>query len=266
MRPSRTGLPLPHAVALGLLHGPAELLPVSSSAHVTLVPGLAGWPYGALAPEVRKAFEVALHAGTLAGAAHVLGRPRPWFAAVSVAPAALVGAMLEGPVERRLGSPRGIALGLLAGSALLLAGERAGRRAHAARTAADARPADALALGLAQAAALVPGLSRSGLTYAAARARGFGAGGAAALSREAAAPVLAGATVLKGVRLARGGLPAGLAAPFAAGALAAALGARAAAPLARRPVPVRAAVAERCALALATLARPTPPAVLRWTA
>src|SRR4051794_27199135 len=58
------GLPLRHALALGALLGPAELLPISSSAHTTLVPWLLGWPYGDLDPELRKAFEVALHAGT----------------------------------------------------------------------------------------------------------------------------------------------------------------------------------------------------------
>ena len=60
-------LPARHALALGLLHGPAELLPVSSSGHTTLVPWLLGWPYPSLDPELRKAFEVALHAGTAAG-------------------------------------------------------------------------------------------------------------------------------------------------------------------------------------------------------
>src|SRR5437763_6183204 len=60
------GLDVTHAVALGVLHGPAELLPISSSGHVTLVPWLLGWPYPELDPELRKAFEVALHAGTAA--------------------------------------------------------------------------------------------------------------------------------------------------------------------------------------------------------
>jgi undecaprenyl pyrophosphate phosphatase UppP len=53
-------------VALGLAHGPTELLPISSSAHTTLIPWLAGWPYVELDPELRKSFEVALHAGTAA--------------------------------------------------------------------------------------------------------------------------------------------------------------------------------------------------------
>ena len=59
-------LPIAQAVALGLLHGPAELLPISSSGHVTLVPWLLGWRYPRLDPELRKSFEVALHAGTAA--------------------------------------------------------------------------------------------------------------------------------------------------------------------------------------------------------
>ena len=82
---ARAALPLRHALALGLLHGPAELLPVSSSGHVTLVPWLLGWPYPELDPELRKAFEVALHAGTARGAAdraaprgrRGCARPRP---------------------------------------------------------------------------------------------------------------------------------------------------------------------------------------------
>ena len=65
-------LPLRHAVILGLLHGPTELLPISSSAHTTLLPWLAGWPYDELDPRLRKSFEVALHAGT---AAALLVRP-----------------------------------------------------------------------------------------------------------------------------------------------------------------------------------------------
>src|SRR3954454_22975546 len=64
MRPPE--LPLPQAFALGVLHGPAELLPISSSGHTELVPWLLGWSYADLDGELRKAFEVALHAGTAA--------------------------------------------------------------------------------------------------------------------------------------------------------------------------------------------------------
>ena len=66
MSPRRRTLRLGEALALGALHGPAELLPISSSGHTMLVPWLAGWRYPALEPELRKAFEVALHAGTAA--------------------------------------------------------------------------------------------------------------------------------------------------------------------------------------------------------
>jgi undecaprenyl pyrophosphate phosphatase UppP len=59
-------LPLREALALGVLHGPAELLPISSSGHVALVPWLCGWSYPQLDAELRKSFEVALHAGTAA--------------------------------------------------------------------------------------------------------------------------------------------------------------------------------------------------------
>lgn len=84
-------LSLRHALALGLAHGPTELLPISSSAHTILIPWLAGWPYAELDPELRKSFEVALHAGTAAallidlrsieshpGLKAVLERIAPW--------------------------------------------------------------------------------------------------------------------------------------------------------------------------------------------
>jgi undecaprenyl-diphosphatase len=66
MGPPPARLSLRHALALGLAHGPTELLPISSSAHTIVIPLLAGWPYAELDPELRKSFEVALHAGTAA--------------------------------------------------------------------------------------------------------------------------------------------------------------------------------------------------------
>ncbi len=59
-------LPVGQAIVLGLLHGPAELLPISSSGHIAVVPWLAGWDYSRLDDELRKSFEVALHTGTAA--------------------------------------------------------------------------------------------------------------------------------------------------------------------------------------------------------
>lgn len=211
--PDRAGraegaLPLAHALALGLLQGPTELLPVSSSAHTELLPWLAGWPYARLGGEQRKSFEVALHVGAGAALAiHMRGQlagdvlrmdaQRACVAALALAPAALAGYALERPIERRLGRPRSIAAGLVAGSvAMALADARGG-----GRSAEEARAADGLALGIAQAAALIPGVSRSGATLAAARWRGFDRAAAQGLSRHAGLPVLLGAGALKAARL-----------------------------------------------------------------
>ena len=205
-------LPVRRAVALGLVQGPAELLPVSSSAHLVLVPWLAGWDWERIDPELRKSFEVALHAG--AAAALLIGQRRviaeelrqfehrrAIVLALSFLPAAFVGYAFERPIERRLGGPRATAFGLLAGAAaMLLADTRPQRRGRG-----DAGYADGLALGVAQAAALAPGVSRNGVTLAAARARRFSRDQANLLSRTVALPIIVGASALKGARLARRG-------------------------------------------------------------
>jgi undecaprenyl-diphosphatase len=222
------------ALALGLLHGPAELLPISSSGHVALVPWLLSWEYVELEHELRKSFEVALHTGTAAAllitlrdevgeALHDLNTRRIALIALSFVPPAIAGYTLERPIERRLGTPATIAAGLLAGSVVMAAADRSPQeRGHE-----QAGAADALWLGVAQACALIPGVSRNGATLAAARLRRFTREDANRLSRHVALPVIAGATVLKGVRLRRRGLPPGTWAPFglgAAGAFASTLG------------------------------------------
>lgn len=207
--PSAENAPsLRHAVALGLLQGPTELLPISSSAHTTLIPWLAGWPYARMDGERRKSFEVALHAGAgLALALHMrrellhelaqLDARRAGVIALALAPPALAGYALGRPIERRLGGPRSIAAGLVGGAvAMALADTRARGRVQE-----DATAGDGLALGLAQAAALIPGVSRNGATLTAARARGFGRGAAQALSWHAGLPVMLGASMLKGARM-----------------------------------------------------------------
>jgi undecaprenyl-diphosphatase len=223
MRPPE--LPLLHALALGALHGPTELLPVSSSAHTTLVPWLLGWPYPDLDPELRKAFEVALHAGTAAAlliglrdevgsAVRGFDARRAVLVVGSFVPPAIVGYTLERPIERRLGTPATIAVGLLIGSlAMTLADARSPQR----RTREEAGLLDALALGVGQACALMPGVSRNGATLTAARLRGFGRRDASTLSRHVALPIIVGATGLKGVRLARRGVPGAVGGAFAAG-------------------------------------------------
>jgi undecaprenyl-diphosphatase len=262
---------LGHALVLGLLHGPTELLPVSSSAHTTLIPWLAGWPYEDLDPELRKSFEVALHAGTALalllrapwqGPAGPPGGPAlaEWhasrhgrvgasigFLVAALIPPALAGYALGGQVEGKLGTPATISAGLLAGSIAMGAAEVGAQRAQKAcptrargaptfrapkhlldrphnvkaRSPASASARDGLALGVAQAVALIPGVSRSGATFAAARTRGFSREDADRLSWKVGLPVIAGATLLQGTRLARAGTTHKLSVPLAVGAAAA---------------------------------------------
>ncbi len=223
----RTRLALRHSLALGLLQGPTELLPVSSSAHTTLVPFLLGWPYAELDGELRKSFEVALHAGAagalaidmrgeLVGALRELDGRRLTTVALSLAPAAAAGLVFGPVIERRLGGPRSIAAGLIAGAGAMAAVElrgEAGRRGHE-----DAGPGDGLALGVAQALALIPGVSRYGATLAAGRARGFTRSDAQQLSWHAALPVMLGASALKALRMSHGRPSDAGAMPLAAGA------------------------------------------------
>jgi undecaprenyl-diphosphatase len=222
------------ALVLGTLQGPAELLPVSSSGHLVLLPALLGWPYAQLPGRLRKTVDVALHAGSAPVLAAVaLRRLRGHGAevrllALTLAPPALAG-LLAGPsIERRLGHARPVAAAqVTAGLALLLA-DRMPERAR--------RPgaADHLAVGLGQAAALVPGVSRSGAAITAARLRGLPRDEAVALSVRAALPVTAAAGALKGAQTLRAGLPPGSGRPLAAGAAAACLSAAAALPLLER--------------------------------
>ena len=209
---SKRGLPASRAIALGFVQGPAELLPVSSSAHIVLVPWLLGWDWDAIDPEVRKSFEVALHTG--AAAALLVGQRRliaeelrafdahrALLLVLSFAPAAAVGYGFERQIEERLGGPRATAFGLLIGAALMLVADRR----EQLRGRGEATAVDGLALGVAQAAALAPGVSRNGVTLAAARWRRFSRAQANLLSRTIALPIIVGATGLKGTRLAKRG-------------------------------------------------------------
>jgi undecaprenyl-diphosphatase len=202
------------AIVLGAVQGPTELLPVSSSAHLTLIPWLADWDSNGRDPELDKTFGVALHAG--AAAALLIGQRRviadelssfdsrkAGVIALSFLPPAILGVALERPIERRLGGPLPTAIGLLAGAAAMVIADRRPQ----IRDRGHATAMDGLALGLAQAAALAPGVSRNGATLTAARWRGFTRQHSNMLSRTVALPVIVGAAVLKGVRLRRGGLP-----------------------------------------------------------
>lgn len=230
------------AIALGLLHGPAELLPVSSSAHVTLVPWLLGLPYARLDAELRKAFEVALHAGTLAALIvglraelavelRALDRGRVRVLVLGTLPAAVAGVAFERAIARQLGSPGAIARGLAVGAVAMAVADAL---APQDRRGDDATDMDALALGVAQACALHPGVSRSGATLTVARARGFARPDAVALAARSALPVVAGAAGLKALGVMRRGLPAGTAPGFAAGTAASFAGCMASIRLVRR--------------------------------
>jgi undecaprenyl-diphosphatase len=209
VRPTRLSgrLPVAEAVALGLLHGPAELVPVSSSGHVAALPWLLGWRTAQASGAARKELEVALHTGTalamlLSLRGELVMRPTPRrlaLLACSFAPPALVGGVFERAIEERVRGPRWLAAGLAAGALALALGDRAPER----RGRDEAGWIDGLWLGGAQAAALVPGVSRNGMTLAAARARRFRRPDASELSWRVALPVLVGATALKGTRVAR---------------------------------------------------------------
>ena len=228
-------LSLRHALALGLAHGPTELLPISSSAHTILIPWLAGWPYAELDPELRKSFEVALHAGTAAAllidlraveshpasapcstGSWRIAWPRPSCRAtggcahrLSRAPGSARRALVHSTGRRRLH--------VRAASATSPQRTPHDRRRAAARRGGDgarrlpppgrtrtlqeARALDGLLLGLAQTFALVPGVSRSGAVLSAARARGFSRVDSHTLARRTGLPVILGAGALKTGRL-----------------------------------------------------------------
>ncbi|HEY2181686.1 MAG TPA: undecaprenyl-diphosphate phosphatase [Solirubrobacteraceae bacterium] len=239
-----SGLPLRHAFVLGLAQGPTELLPVSSSAHTTLIPLLLGWPYGELDGERRKSFELALHAGAgialaldmrreLVDAALRLDARRAGIIALSLLPPALAGVLLRGPIQRRLGRPDTIAVGLAAGGVAMGLADAFGPAGDRAQD--DARPADGLALGLAQALALVPGISRYGATLTIARARGFSPVAAQELSWHAALPVVLGASAIEAASLATRPPSGSSSAPLAIGAAGAFVSTSLSARVLRRP-------------------------------
>jgi undecaprenyl-diphosphatase len=206
------------AILLGLLQGLTEFFPVSSSAHLEVVPWLAGWDLFDGDAELENAFDVALHVGTLAGAALYLradiaryaaalwrgirGRAeRDTLIAVSLAlsalPAALVGVALEDRLLDLAEQPLLIAA-LLAGFGWLLwQSDVAAQARGAQRSQHSYRLRDALGMGLAQALALLPGTSRSGVTITAGRWLGFDRAAAARLAFLMSLPLIGGAGVYR---------------------------------------------------------------------
>lgn len=204
------------AVVLGAIQGLTEFLPISSSAHLILVPWLLGWnPEGII-------FDVSLHLGTaiailayfwrdwitlarevFRGVAE--GRPLgnaqrklAWLLVLGTLPAMVVGLAFEKYVEQTLRSPLITVVTLSAFALVLYVAEWKGGQK---RSLEGTNLADSIWIGTSQVLALIPGVSRSGITISAGLLRGFDRSSAARFSFLLATPVIAGAALLQGWHL-----------------------------------------------------------------
>jgi undecaprenyl-diphosphatase len=226
------------ALTLGVTQGLTEFLPISSSGHLILVPWLFNWHYLENHADFNKTFDVSLHLGTLiavlayfrleavalAGALFRSIRKRAietgeerlaWFVVVATIPAAVAGAAGESFFEEKLGQPYQIAI-LMAVFALVLWWAD---QTPVTRKMEEFDLKTAIGVGCAQALALAPGVSRSGITISAGRYLGLSRDDAARFSFFLYAPVVAGAVVFKGVKDLHGGFPPGTTGPFIVGTL-----------------------------------------------
>lgn len=190
------------AIILGIVQGLAEFLPISSTAHLILFPWFFGWK-----GEVDTlAFDVALHAGTLLALLAVFYRDwlqllfRDWkslgYIMAAIVPAGVAGILLNKIVEETLRSPLVIVCSLVAVGVLMLVVDRRSRRMEKYISFGDA-----LFIGFAQAIALIPGVSRSGITIAAGLHRNLTRESAARFSFLLSTPVIGGAILLEGKKL-----------------------------------------------------------------
>jgi len=213
------------AALVGLLQGLTEFIPISSSAHLELAPWIAGWESDGLIGSL--AFDVFLHLGTLvallvyfardwvryAGAWIASVRERrigddsdrriAWLLLAATVPAAIIGFALEGLIEEAFhgdsdAARLAIAGFLVLGAAALWVADRFGRRE---RTLEELTTSTALTVGLSQALALLPGISRSGATITAGLALGMTRESAARLSFLLATPITLGAGLYGSRRL-----------------------------------------------------------------
>ena len=235
------GFPDWQALVLGVVQGATELLPVSSSGHLILAPWLGGWTFLEEHDEFNQTFDVALHLGTMLAVVgyfardlwamvvaflHTLRTRRletpderlAWIVLIATIPAGIVGLALEDTITAHLGEPWQIAIFLAVFALVLWLVDRrpATREAH------ELSLKDGLAVGVAQALALMPGVSRSGITITAGRLFCLDRDAAARLSFLLLVPTVLGAVVLKGVKdVVLGDLPPGWKGPFAVGVLSA---------------------------------------------
>jgi len=234
-------LPNWQALVLGLVQGATELLPISSSGHLILVPWLGDWEYLKEHDAFNQTFDVGLHLGTLVAVAgyfwddivalvaawlRTVRRRRvetpeerlAWFVFIATIPAGLVGVLAGEQIAEHLGEPWQIAIMLAVFAVVLWWTDRRPQT----RRLTDLGPRTALAVGLAQTVALIPGVSRSGITISAARFLGLDRDAAARFSFLLLVPTVLGAVAYKGVTdVVLGELPSGSTGPFVVGTLAA---------------------------------------------
>jgi undecaprenyl-diphosphatase len=228
------------ALVLGIVQGATELLPISSSGHLILVPWAANWHYLETHESFNKTFDVALHLGTLVAVVAyfwndigryvaawfgTLRRRRietaderiAWAVAAATIPAAIAGAVGESVIEKHLGDPWQIAVALAVFGILLWLADRLPQQ----RGLEDVGIRNGFLIGLAQVLALIPGVSRSGITITAARAWKLERDDAARFSFLLLVPVVLGAVVYKGLKnVVLEPLPPGSTGPFVVGTLA----------------------------------------------
>jgi undecaprenyl-diphosphatase len=231
------------ALVLGLVQGLTELLPISSSGHLILVPWLGDWRYLEEHDEFNQTFDVGLHLGTLVAVVAYFrrdlvgliaawlrsvrrrriereGERIAWVVVVATVPAAVVGAAGEEVIANRLGEPWQIAILLAVFGVLLWIADRTRPR----RRMAELGLGTAAAIGLAQSLSLAPGVSRSGITISAGRLLGLDRDAAARLSFLLLVPITFGAVLFKGItEVVLGDLPPGSSGPLVVGTLAAAV-------------------------------------------
>ena len=229
------------ALVLGLVQGLTELLPISSSGHLILVPWGADWTYLQANDRFNQTFDVALHLGTLVAVGayfwrdfvrlarawfRSVGKRRiegsderiAWFVVVATIPAGVIGLAGENAIADHLGEPWQILILLAAGAVLLWAADRSPQT----RSMSDLGLGHAVLMGFAQALALAPGVSRSGITITAGRFLKLDRDSAARFSFYLLLPTVLGAVILKGLQdVVFGDLPAGWKGPFVVGTLAA---------------------------------------------
>jgi undecaprenyl-diphosphatase len=210
------------ALIMGIVQGLTEFLPVSSSGHLIVIPFLFGWDDPFL---ISLPFSVMLHLGTLiallayfredwarlvpAGLAAARDRSfrgdadrrLAWLLVASTIPAALMGLLFNDIIENQFRQVGLVALMLVVGGAILFVADRVGRRSRAI---ADVTFPVAIGIGAAQALALIPGISRSGISISAGRLAGLDREAAARFAFLMATPITAGAVLFEGRKLLTG--------------------------------------------------------------